>query len=351
MANTPSPIDEHPRALRQARAPGLILRWGLVALAVSVALVAIKFTAYVLTSSTAILSDALESVVNIVTSGFTVYAVWLGNKPGDEDHPYGHGRVEYFSVGLEGLFIIAAGLSIGLVATSRLFEPSPLRQLDLGLLLMTVISVSSYAAGTVLIRAGKRHCSGAVEADGHHIRADAITSFGALIGLLLVRVTDAAWIDAAVAITIGIWLVFSGVGMVRKAVAGLMDAADPELLEAIAATLEATREPGWVAPHRAKVHRLGPKIHFDLHLVFPRYWSLERTHEATLRLEDSLRHQFGDDTESMIHMEPCTPRSCSYCDIEACPVRSSPFVERYSWSGEHIAAKHRPTARSADDAS
>lgn len=318
------------------------LRWSLFALFFSAALLIAKFAAWFSTQSTAILSDALESIVNIITSSFALYAVWLGEQPEDEDHPYGHGKVEYFSVGLEGLFILGAGISIGWMAAQDISSPPELRSLGQGVIWMALISAACLAGGTLIIKMGRRYQSHALEADGHHIRTDAITSMGALAGLALVLGTGAVWIDAVVSLAMAAWLTRSGLVLLRRAIEGLMDAADPALLDQIAQTLEATREPGWLAPHRARVHQLGTRIHIDLHLVFPRYWDLEKTHEATLRLEERLRQDHGANTEAMIHMEPCTPPSCTYCDLEGCPVRSAAFVARHRWTGAQIARTQRP---------
>lgn len=328
------------------------LRWGGFALASSVALMLIKFFAYLLTGSTAVLSDALESVVNIVTSGFTLFAVWLSHMPHDTNHPYGHGRVEYFSLGLEGLFVAGAGVSIVIVSTPKLLWATEQPQnLVEGAWLTLGISVLAWLSGTALVRAGKRNNWSSIEADGHHIRSDALTSFAAFLGLGLVLLFDLPWIDPAVAMAMAFWLIFSGVKMARQAVAGLMDEADPVLLDEIAQILEQQRKPGWVAPHRARVHRLGAMIHFDLHLVFPRYWSLEVTHQATLDIEASLRDRFGASAESMIHMEPCTDISCSYCDVVDCPVRAAAFSGRTAWRGVEIAHTKRPRRTSSPDLS
>ena len=157
---------------------------------------------------------------------------------------------------------------------------------------------------------------------------------------VLVRATGWLWLDSVAGILLGIVLVFSGARLVRRAVGGLMDEALPDVLERIAEVLLAQRRPGWVAPHACKVHRLGQSIHVDLHIVFPRFWALEDAHDA-YTIEDALRAEFGERTEVMLHYEPCTPRSCTYCDAEDCPLRENAF--RAALDGFH----HRPAQRAA----
>ncbi len=318
------------------------MRWAIFGLVFGIVLIVAKWAAFFLTGSAAILSDAIESGVNILTSGFVLYAIWLSNQPRDAEHPYGHGRVEYFSAGFEGALVLFAALSIGAVSIERFIHPVELRQLGLGAGIQLAISVVTLIAGEAIRRAGLRHRSPSLEADGVHIRADAITSFGTFAGILVVWATGILWLDTVAALVVAVWLGISGARVVREAIGGLMDEADPSVLDRVGRTLQVVREPGWVAPHHTKVHNLGRDMHIDLHMVFPRYWSLEKTHNVSETVDAALRAEFGPTTEVMLHMESCTPQSCSYCDMPACPVREEPFKGRYAWDAEHVAAMHRP---------
>lgn len=315
--------------------------WGRFALCASIILMLAKMGVYVLTGSVAVLSDAIESVVNIATSSFALYAVWLAAQPRDRDHPYGHGRVEYLAEAGEGVAIVVAGLAILVVTFSRGPDSGEMSLTPLGIALVGVIGIVTFVAGTSIMGAGTRLRSPTLRADGEHIRADAITTFGAFIGVLLVYLTGQRWIDMLVAVVLGVWLTFTGVRLLLRASGSLMDAANPELLDGIGQTMEAVREPGWVAPHLARVHHLGQEIHVDLHMVFPRFWSLERAHDASVVLEKALDARYGDGTDLMLHMEACTPISCSYCDLEDCPVRSARFEGLAEWTGEYISATQR----------
>lgn len=317
------------------------LKWGKFALAFSASLMLAKMGVYFITGSVAVLSDAIESVINIATSGFALYAVWLASMPRDKEHPYGHGRVEYLAEAGEGVAITVAGLAILLVAFSRSSGREAMDATPLGIALVGAIAVVTFIAGTLIIRAGKRAKSPTLVADGMHIRADAITTIGAFLGVFLVYLTGLQWIDQAVAGLLGAWLVWSGGRLLLAASANLMDRADPELLDELGAVFQDVREPGWVAPHLTRVHRLGQSIHVDMHMVFPRYWPLERAHDASRTLERALEAHYGADADLMLHMEACTPVSCSYCDVDDCPIRSAPFEERRAWTGDYIAAPFR----------
>ncbi|MEC9400564.1 MAG: cation diffusion facilitator family transporter [Myxococcota bacterium] len=329
------------------------MRWAIVGLVFGVVLIIAKWTAFLLTDSAAILSDAMESGVNVLSSAFVLYAVWLSNQPRDDDHPYGHGKVEYFSAGFEGALVLFAALSIAVVAISRLVNPVEIQRIELGLAAQLIISVVTLLVGQAVLAAGERLNSPSIRADGIHIRSDALTTFGTFTGLIIVWLTEILWLDTLIALIVAVWLGFSGAKVVREAVGGLMDEADPELLDEIAGVLESVREPGWISPHHAKIHHLGRAIHVDLHMVFPAYWSLQQTHAASERIEDAFIEEFGWGTELMLHMESCTPVSCSYCDVKECPIRSADFVKRNQWDGAHISMRHRaePVSSETDRAS
>jgi cation diffusion facilitator family transporter len=321
--------------------PHSALRWAVAALVVSTVITVAKFAAWLLTGSTAVFSDALESIINVVTSSFALFSVWLATLPRDETHPYGHGRIEYFSAGLEGAFICLASVTIMVVALPELFHPRAPQQLDAGLFLTVIIGIVTMVSGRLLQGAGRRLESPTLEADGAHLTSDALTTLGVFVGLLLVRFTGWNWVDPATGFVMAIWLLVTGVSILRRAIGALMDEAVPDLLDAIGEVLESTREPGWNAPHHVKVHRLGQRIHIDLHLVLPRFWTLEQSHEVSERIEYACEERFGGETELMSHLEPCTDRACAGCDLDECPIRAVPFEGRERWTHEVIRRPYR----------
>lgn len=308
-------------------------RWGVVA---SVALILIKFVGYSLTGSAALLSDSLESSIHIVTSGFALFSIWLSRIPRDHNHPYGHGKIEYISAAIEGGMVIAAGLGVIIVSVARLFDQPELPRMELGALVSLVAAAVSGAVGTAMLRAGRRLGSMTLEADGLHLRTDAVTSAGAFVGLSAVWVTGWAWVDSVVAILLALHMLREGGAMARRALSGIMDETNPELLTRIAGALERRREPGWLSPHKARVQHLGAEYHIDLHLVFPRFWTLERAHEAAHDANDALVAEFGGNAEVMTHAEPCTELHCVDCDLDDCVVRFAPFAARPRWTAEVI---------------
>lgn len=326
----------------------LAVRVALAAVAFSLVLLAAKLALAWLTGSTAILSDGIETTANVITSAFAAFAAWLGSRPRDADHPYGHGKIEYFSVALEGVLLLVAALSIAAVATPRLLAPPDVVAIDIGAIGMAIIATLTAAGARLLIRTGRTLQSPALEADGEHLLADAFTSAGVFLGLIAVAVTGLPILDPLIAIVIAIVLLRNAVRIVRSAIAGLMDEADPDLLQQIADILNGIRRPGWLAPHLARVHRLGQAAHIDLHMVYPRFWTIEQGHDAATLIEETFQKHFGTRTETMVHMEPCTPISCPHCDLPDCPVRSAPHVQRLGWTGESIRRRSRREAMAVE---
>jgi cation diffusion facilitator family transporter len=315
--------------------------WAAFGLLASSLLAILKLTAAAVTGSAAVLSDALESLINVVTSALTVRATMLSAKPRDDEHPYGHGKIEYVAAAVQAALVGSVGGATVAIAIPRLLAQDEVHNLDGAMLLVVAIGALTLAAGETLRRAGIRLGSMAVETDGLHLRSDAITTFGALIGLAIVRITGAVIVDALFAIAMGAWLLLTAFRMGRPAVAGLMDEADPALLGRIAAVLEKIRAPGWTAPHHTKTHRLGPDLHIDMHIVLPRFWSLSQAHDAAELIETGLNTEFGRAVDTMVHLEPCTPRACTECDLGDCPIRSSAFQRREPWDAIGIARRVR----------
>lgn len=318
------------------------IRWAIFGLVLSVVLIVIKLVGYWITNSATVLADALESCVHLVTSTFALFAVWLSAKPGDANHPYGHGKVEYLSAGLEGMLVLLTGIGIIFIGVQRLLNPVELPSVELGAAVELLAAAVAFAGGTALMRAGTRNQSPTIHADGVHIRSDAITSVAGFIGVGLVAITGEHWIDPVVAILLAFFLIVSGASVVRRSVGGLMDEARPELLTELLGVLTDVRGSGWLTPHALKVHRLGQLFHVDLHIVFPRFWDLQRAHTESHRLTDAVQARWGERTETMVHAEPCKPHHCPWCDVAECPVRSAPFDEAPEWTLEAVTSRAPP---------
>ncbi len=315
-----------PRELRLRR------RAAILSMVVGVSLLVIKFVAYGLTGSTAVLSDALESIINVVASGFAFLSILISAWPPDESHPYGHGKIEFFSAGFEGALIVIAALAIIWTAIPAFFHPKPLPGLDIALLLLVAGGIVNGLLGAYLIRSGREANSAALVADGKHVQADALTSAGVILGLALVRWTGWLWLDPLVAVLVALNILRSGWELLDEAVGGLMDKAEPALLAKIADVLEQRRRPAWIAPHHLRSWRSGPVRYIDFHLVVPCYWSIYQAHQMHKAIEQDLLAALNLPGQVVIHFDPCTPEYCPICMVEACPIRQSPFRTRVPWT-------------------
>jgi cation diffusion facilitator family transporter len=283
-------------------------RWAAVlSLLVGFAMLGGKWVAYVLTGSHAILSDALESVVHVAATAFALLSVILSARPPDPKYPYGYGKISYFSAGFEGGLIALAALAIFYEAGQGLLLRETPHSLDVGFMIILVASVVNLFLGVWLIRLGRRTGSLILVADGQHVLADSYTSFGVVVGVGLVWFTHIWWLDPLVALLVGLNILRTGYELVRESFMGLMDRADPELLERIVATLEAARPEGWRDVHHLRAWRSGDRTFVDFHLVVPTDWTVIALHHTHDLARDALRDALGPDTEVIIHFDPDEP--------------------------------------------
>lgn len=304
------------------------VRAGLISLAVGSVLLWAKFFAYQLTGSTAVLSDALESIVNVVAALFALGSLLFAGRPADRNHPYGHGKIEYFAAAFEGGLIAFAALMIIYEAGKGLFEPPEIRRLDLGLAITCGAGVANAALGWFLIRTGKATQSLTLVADGKHVLSDFWTSLGVIVGLLLVRMTGIAWFDPLVAAIVGVNLGWTGLMLVRHAAGGLLDEEDTKLTGKLVKAFDAYRMPGIIRIHHLRAIRSGRFTHVDAHVVVPEYWPVDRAHVLAESFEDRVMNACGVEGEIVFHIDPCHRAYCAQCDVMDCPVRVAAFVAR-----------------------
>jgi cation diffusion facilitator family transporter len=304
------------------------LRAGLMSLAVGAGLLWAKFLAYQLTGSTAVLSDALESIVNVIAAVFALGSLLFAGRPADRNHPYGHGKIEYFAAAFEGGLIAFAAILIIYEAVRGIFRTPELRQLDLGLAITLGAGLANAALGWFLIRTGKATQSLTLMADGKHVLSDFWTSLGVIIGLLLVRFTGMAWFDPLVAAIVGLNLGWTGFWLVRHAAGGLLDEEDTRLISKLVRTFDAYRLPGIIRIHHLRAIRSGRFTHVDAHVVVPEYWPVDRAHVLAESFEERVMRACGVEGEIVFHIDPCHRAYCALCDVMDCPVREAPFVAR-----------------------
>ncbi|ALD19975.1 cation diffusion facilitator family transporter [Hymenobacter sp. DG25A] len=317
------------------------LRFGLLSLVVSLVLVGVKFYAYFLTRSQAVLTDALESIINVATSGFALYSIYLASLPKDENHPYGHGKIEYLSIGFEGALILSAGFYIFHSAIQSLMHPHTLARPDWGMALLSFTAVVNLGVGFLLIRAGKKHHSVALIGDGQHLYLDSVSTLVSVVALLLVVLTDNVLFDSIAALILGVIIVVNGYRMVRRSVSGLMDESDVTTVEQVISELSAHRQPAWIDVHNLRVLRYGSNLHIDCHFTLPYYFSLEETHTELHNIEQVVRSRFDVEVEMFVHPDPCTFAACSHCRMPDCPVRQHAFDREIPWVISNVVKNER----------
>lgn len=307
------------------------IRLQAVVLVTSVVLTGIKFMAWWVTHSNAVLSDALESIVNVVAGAFALYALILAAKPRDREHPYGHGKVEFISAGIEGGLIVIASVVIVVRAVLALVHGNVVHELGTGIVLTSVAGALNLLMGLALQRRGRKQRSITMQASGTHLLGDAWSTLAMLIGLVAIAFTGIQWLDGVFAIGFGIFILVQGALVVRRAVAGIMDETDMEAAASVVALLEEHRRPGWVDLHNFRVIQFGRTLHIDCHVTLPWYLTLERAHEEIASIERLVNDMGDRRVELFIHMDPCIPSSCSICSLEGCPERKTAQRQRITW--------------------
>lgn len=302
------------------------------AVAIAFLLLLVKFTAYLLTHSNAILTDALESIVNVVAGSFGLYSLILASKPRDESHPYGHGKIEFISASIEGSMILIAGIIIIGKSIFNLFYPHSIQQLETGIILIAVAGAINFIMGWQMENRGKKAESLTLIAGGKHLQSDGWSTLGLLIGLGLLYVLKSPWIDSVVAIIFGCYISYEGFRIVRKSVAGIMDEADTKLLNTIISTLNSNRQPNWIDVHNLRIIKYGSTLHFDCHLTVPYYFTVKEGHDELEKMEKLIHQDHDTTSEWFVHTDACVPpHMCKICIKADCHVRQAPFTHRVEW--------------------
>jgi cation diffusion facilitator family transporter len=296
-----------------------------ISLVVSVVLMAVKFWAHNLTESQAIFSDAMESIVNVLAAGVALWVIWYSAKPADQDHPYGHGKIEFFSAAFEGGLIAFASLVICFEAVQSWWKGEQLQRLNEGLLLIGAAAVANLLLGLFLRHRGHALGSVALKASGTHVISDFWTSAAVVAGLFLVQLTGWAWADPVLAVGVGLWFGWTGFRLVAEAIAGLMDQEDPKLLKDLADVLTMSLQPGIIQIHHVRMIRSGWYHHIDAHVVMPEFWDVKRVHELMNQFERSVIHDYEYGGEMNFHVDPCRRAYCKVCNVQNCPIRVEPF--------------------------
>ena len=294
-----------------------------------------KFGAYFLTASNFVLTDAAESIVNVLASSFAFFSIYLASQPRDENHPYGHGKVEYFSVFIEGALIGIAAITIIIKSIYGIFFPAHIHDLLTGAIIIGITGVIIGVLGYYMIRRGKALPSMTVEADGRHLVADMVTSIGLVAGLLLINFTKIIWLDSALSILVALYILYSSYKLVRRSVSGLMDEADFDMVTKVISVLNQKRHDSWIDIHNFRAQKYGNDLHIDCHLTLPNYFDLNQVHNE-VTMVDKLINSEVTKTELFIHTDPCVPQCCYYCRMPNCPIRSEPKREDITFTMDKV---------------
>lgn len=324
-----TPNDTYPEESKEARlnirVQGLILSIGLLILAA-------KFVAFFITHSNAVLTDALESIVNVVAGALGLFSLVLSAKPSDSNHPYGHGKAEFISAAVEGAMIFIAGGFIITKSIYNLIYPVELHSLNIGLYIIIVGGLVNYVLGIYAARIGQKNDSAALMASGAHLKSDAYSTLGLIVGLVLIILTGRFWLDSLVALFFGLIIVVTGIRILRSSLSGIMDEADVKILEKIIGILNSHRQDEWIDIHNMRVIKYGQQLHIDCHVTLPWYYNVRKAHAEIEEIDELINRNVSKRVEFFIHVDPCTDKSCPHCLLKDCPVRMHEFVRKIEWN-------------------
>jgi cation diffusion facilitator family transporter len=315
--------------------------------ALSVILFSVKIIAYYYTNSLAILSDALESIVNVLAGFIGLYSLYVATKPKDTEHPYGHGKAEFISAAVEGGLIVASGLLIMYEAVTNLIHNHGIEKLDTGLWLIASTAIVNFIAGLTCLKIGKKNNSLALEASGKHLIIDTYSTLAIVAALLIILFTHFYWLDKITACILSVIIIWNGYNIIRKSLAGIMDEADIKLIERMVKVLNENKRPNWIDIHNLRIIKYGSVLHIDCHLTVPFYLNVLEAHDEVDALKHLLVAEFGDSIEMFVHTDGTYPVSCAVAFEEDGKATRPLSEQNKGWIKEDIMKNER--FGSADD--
>lgn len=297
-----------------------LTRFAWLSIAAALLTIALKTAAWFITDSIGLLSDAVESLVNLVGGLMALAMLTVAARPADEDHAYGHGKAEYFSSGLEGGLILVAAVSIGAAAVVRLLAPKPLEAVGVGLVVSAVATVINLGVALLLLRVGREQNSITLEANARHLLTDVWTAVGVIVGVGLVALTNWLWLDPVVALLVAANIVWTGVDIIRRSVGGLMDVSlSKGDMAAVRKVLQAHEQSG-IQFHALRSRQSGARKFVSVHVLVPGDWTVHRGHELLDKIEADIRGALSD--------------SVVFTHLES-------LDDPASWDDEHLERAHR----------
>ncbi|MEI7595658.1 MAG: cation diffusion facilitator family transporter [Bacteroidota bacterium] len=295
-----------------------------------------KLVAYFLTNSVGILTDALESTVNVTTGVVSLYCIYISIQPRDKNHPFGHGKIEYLSASLEGFLIILAGLIIIFEAIKRLFIPSEISQLDTGIYIVAIAGLLNYIVGWYSILVGRKNNSIALVSGGKHLQSDTYSSIGLVIGLILLYFTKLAWLDSAIALVFGAIIIYTGYAILKETTTNLIDGADFKMIGEISELIKKHRTDNWIDIHNFKLIKYGNSYHITCDLVLPWHMNISQSHTEGDILKKVLKEEFSDEIVFVVHTDECHHYFCEHCRTKNCSDRKKEFANDIEFSVDNM---------------
>lgn len=283
----------------------------------------------------------MESIINVTASAFALYSIYYASKPKDFNHPYGHGKIEFVTSGIEGGLILVTGIFLIYKGVYNIVYPNEIQELGFGLLVVAIGAFVNLGLGIMLKRSGKAHRSPVLESEGNHILSDSYSSFGLIIGIGIIFWTKINWIDNALTIFFGGLIIYMGARIIRKSLKGVMDEADFDVLGELIELLQSKRKNDWIDIHNLRLIKYGSNYHFDIHLTIPYFYSVKEGERIMNEMETAIKSKYGENVENFIHIEPCLPKSCELCALENCSKRSKPFQHRLNWTKEIVLVNNK----------
>lgn len=310
-----------------------IMQWMLL---FSITLMGLKFYAWYITDSNAILTDAFESIVNVAAGTFAMFSMMYAARPRDDNHPYGHGKIEFVSAGFEGALVLLAGCFIFYESILGFITPHDISQPIVGAWLSGISGLLNFVMGYYLVQRGKKQHSSLMDANGKHLMSDTVSSIGLVGGMILIHFTGIGWIDNGLALVLAVYLFYTGYKIVRESLANLLDEQDIEKINQLIVILNEKRRPVWIDMHNFRVLKYGSMLHVDAHITLPWYQSLEESHAEVEAVQHLMEEEMGAEMEFFIHADPCIELSCSICPVQNCAHRKHEMERRLEWTTDNM---------------
>ncbi|WP_185869510.1 cation diffusion facilitator family transporter [Blattabacterium cuenoti] len=297
----------------------------------------IKLITWHITSSLSIFSDAMESLINIISGFIGLYSLYISSLPKDQNHPYGHGKIEFISTAIEGGLIFFVGINLFINTFIRIKNNMIygneiiLSRLNYGILLMLFTAIINYFLGFLACKIGHKNDTLILIASGKHLQIDTYSTFGIVIGLILLNKTKCIWIDPIISIIFSSSILYTGLKLLKNATSGIMDESDKKLLKKLSSYIKKKRDIHWIDLHNLKVIKYGSALHVDCHLIVPWFFNIKEANKEVKKLTILTKKKFGTKVELSVHVEACSDNHCIFCN-KYCQVRKNFYQKKILWT-------------------